>query len=196
MLHRILRVAVATPFYRLGICLIRECVNLHSLGNHERGVETEAKVAYYVLILIFLQKFAGRAERYLVDVFINLLARHTYTVISYGDCLYSLLLTLFLARKLGFSNYDIYCQVAEFVLEFSLGCESLHLLSRIHGICHYLADENIVIAVEKFLDYRKNVFGGYTDFTLSLILCHIVSVLFVIVVRTQAMSKRIPAATG
>ena len=48
-------------------------------------------MSYYILILVLLQKLSGRGESDLVDVLVNLLGSHAYTVVDYLEGLFLLI---------------------------------------------------------------------------------------------------------
>ena len=56
-------------------------------------------------------------------------------------------------------------EVAQFTLELALFSQGLHLLCCIDGVGYHLAEENLVIAVEKLFDDGENVLSCNPDVT-------------------------------
>ncbi len=103
------------------------------------------------LVLIFqalelLDKIFRRRESDLVDVFADLISRHAETVVDHGQGAGSFVdadIDLIFIRQLqAFNQVDV-----------------LQLVNGVDCIGNQLSQEDILVAVQPFLDYRKNVFG-------------------------------------
>ena len=104
------------------------------------------------LVLVFLEELSCGGERYLVDVFVDLLLGHAYAPV---DDAQDLLLLVELHAHLEFS---------ELALEVAAGGEGLHLLGGVHRVGDELAEEDFVVGIEELLDHREDVLGGHADF--------------------------------
>ena len=105
------------------------------------------------IVLVLLQEVAHAREGDLVDVLVDLLLGHADTVVADGD------------RALVGIEVDADGQVAQLVLVLALRCQGLHLLRGVDGVAHHLAEENLVIAVEKLFDDGEDVLGRNPDVT-------------------------------
>ena len=87
--HLILGAAVAAPVNRRCILLIGQGVDVDLICDHEDTVEAEAEVSDNLiivgLILILVDEVGRTGEGDLIDVLLDLLFRHTDTVILEGD---------------------------------------------------------------------------------------------------------------
>ena len=153
LLHCIFRRTVATPFHRNRTFLARLRNDFYLLGNHERRVEAQTEVADdgSRVVLILLNELLGAGESDLVDILVDFFGCHTDTTVGNGDCLVVEL------------NPD--GQVAHLTFELADGSQCLQLLRRIDGIGNQLTKENLVVAVQKLLDNRENVFTCNSNIT-------------------------------
>ena len=80
------RASVTTPFYRFRSVLIALCYYFDLVANHECAVETKSEVADYRIgvVLVFVEEVVYAGECNLVDVFVDFLFGHAYTVVAYG----------------------------------------------------------------------------------------------------------------
>ena len=154
-LHLKLRRTVATPLHGLATLLIAERDYLYLFAHHERRIEAEAEVADdgISVVLKLLQKVGSTAERDLVDILVNLLGRHSDTAVAYGEGL--LLWVEAYAHR----------QITQFAAILATFLQGFQLLRSIHCIGNNLAQENLMIAVKKLLDNRKDVFRSYANIT-------------------------------
>ena len=85
------------------------------------------------LVLVLLEELPCRRECDLVDVLVDLLLCHTYTVIDdlEGLC--------------RFIKLHTHRELSKLCIVFARCGQSLHLLSRIDGIRHELAKEDLMV---------------------------------------------------
>ena len=109
ILHRILRATVARPFHSLRTLLKRFCDDVHTFGDHERGVETESEVTddRISVILVFLEELLRTGESDLVDILLDFLLRHTDTTVGDGE------------RTLILIDIDVDRHIAQLALELT-----------------------------------------------------------------------------
>ena len=62
-----------------------------------------------------------------------------------------------------FIQLDTYRKLSELRVTLARSGESLHLLGCIYGIGYEFSEEDLVVRVEKFLDDREYVLGGYSN---------------------------------
>ena len=149
-----LRRSVAAPLHGRSI-LIALRQNIHAVADHERAVESQSEVTddRIGILLVLIQEVVGAGEGYLIDILVDFLGGHTNAAVADGDG----------ASFCVHAHGDL--QLAHLALEISLAGEGLQLLCCIHGVADNLADEDLMIRIEEFLDDRKNVLGRYTDIT-------------------------------
>ena len=153
--HLVFGGTVATPTDGLRAILPGKGVDGDLLGDHKGGIEAQAEMADDAanLVLVFFEEFARAGEGNLVDVAIEFVFGHTDTVVNH------------LEGFGGLVQFNAHFQVVERKFEVARICQGLHLLLRIHGVGDQLAQENLVIRVEEFLDDRENIFGGHSNST-------------------------------
>ena len=121
------------------------------------------------IVFVFIYELLSSGESNLIDILIHLLGCHTNTTVGNGK------------RTLLLINRDAHFQVAQFVFKFTYGSQRLQFLRGIYCVAHKFTKENLVVAIQKFLDYRKNVGARNTDITL----CHII--VFIMINRYTAI---------
>ena len=153
--QRELRRAVARPLHRLGTLLPRAGDDVHALRHHEGAVEAQPEVADdgIGVVLVLLQEVVGAREGNLVDILVNLLLGHAHAVVADGDG--ALLLV----------EADADGQVAHVAVEVALQLHGLQLLRGIDGVRHHLAEENLMVGIEKLFDDGEDVLGRNPDVT-------------------------------
>ena len=79
--------SVAAPFHGCSTFLITACDDFHLLRYHETGVEAQSEVSDNGIgrVFILIEEVGDARESNLVDVFINLLCRHTNTTVADGE---------------------------------------------------------------------------------------------------------------
>ena len=111
---------------------------MNLVGNHERGIKTEAEMSDYLILiglaLIFLQEFTGTRESNLCDVLLHLVICHTDTVVDELQCL---------VVRIDFNMYLIL--VLAFRSEFSDAFKLFQFCDGITCICHLLTYKYIVV---------------------------------------------------
>ena len=105
------------------------------------------------IVLVLLEEVGDAREGNLVDVFVNLLLGHADTVVADGD-----------GTLVGI-EVDAYGQVAQIVLVLTVSSEGLHLLCGVDGVADHLAEEYLMIAVEKLFDDGEDVLSRNPDVT-------------------------------
>jgi len=86
-LQAVFRGAVTGPFH--GVCSffpgLRD--DVHLLGNHERGVESQPKVTdnRVGVCFVLFQEFLSTGEGDLVDVLVDFIGRHADAPVGYGQ---------------------------------------------------------------------------------------------------------------
>ena len=112
------------------------------------------------VVLVLLEEVADTREGDLVDILVDLFLSHADTMIADGD------------RALVGIETDTNSQVAQVFLVFALSGKCLHLLGGIDGVRYHLAEENLVIAIEKLFDDGEYILGCNPDVTfLHMIFC-------------------------
>ena len=112
------------------------------------------------IVLVLLKEVGDARESDLVDILVDLLLGHADTMVTDGDR--------------AFVGIEVHadCQVAQFFLIFALSGKCLHLLCGIDGIGYHLAEEYLVIAIEKLFDDGEYILGCNPDVTfLHMIFC-------------------------
>ena len=147
LFHGVGRTAVTGPFHCLCAFLIAACDNVYAAADHIGTVESQSEVSDdgVGVVLVLVQEVACSAEGNLVDVFLDFICCHAYTVVAHGDGL------VFLVEG------DSHLQVAHLTLEVAFPGQGLELLSGVYCIAHNLTDENLVVAVEKLFDDGEDV---------------------------------------
>ena len=150
VLHRELARAVALPVNRLRAVLIGERVDRDLLRHHECRVEAQAEVTDDLvvirLVLVLGHERLRAGERDVIDVFLDLVRRHADTVV---DDLNRLLLRI---------QHDIDARlVALGQLELAHHVKFLELCDRVASVRDQLPVENVVVAVQPFLDNREHI---------------------------------------
>ena len=144
---------VTRPLHRLSALLITTRNDVYTLAHHKGRVETKPEVANNCIriVLIAFEEVGSAREGNLVDVLFNLLGRHTDTAVANRKCLS---LSIYL---------HLHGQVAKFATHLSARTECLQLLRSINGICHNFTKENLVVAIQEFLNHGENVLRRYSD---------------------------------
>ena len=135
LLHLIYRTAVATPVYGLGVFLVAQRVYLHAFRHHEGRIESQSEVTYYCggVVFVFLHELLCTREGYLVDVLVNLLLCHAYSVVTHGYCL------------LAFIYKYAHARVTQFSLHFAYRTQCLQFLCRIYCIAYQLTEKYLMV---------------------------------------------------
>ena len=148
--------AVAAPFHRLGVLLVGFGEDIHAVGDHEGGVESESEVADDaggVVALVFGEEVFGAGEGDLVDVAVHLLGGHADAAVDDVDGLVVLV------------DLHLDGEVAQFAVGFAEADEGFEFLGGVHRVGNQFSEENLVIGVEELLDHGEDIFGLYVDFT-------------------------------
>ena len=103
------------------------------------------------IILIFAQELLSTRERYLVDIFVDILSCHTDSSIAHCESTF-----------LGINRHS-HLQLTKFIFIFTTRSKSLQLLCCIYGIRHKLTKENFVVAIQKLLNNGENIFSSYPN---------------------------------
>ncbi len=123
------------------------------MANHEAAVEAESEVADYGVCVIFIlvKEVVRPGKRYLVNVFVDFLCGHADASVGDGD------------GSLVLVNADPDGEVAQLAGIVALARQCTEFLRGVAGVAHNLADENLVVAVEKLFDYGEDVLGCNPD---------------------------------
>ena len=116
--------AVAAPLHGLGPLAVAAGDYLDLLAHHERRVEAQSEVAYYVVgvVLVFLEEVVDAREGYLVDILVNLFLGHADAPVADG-------------YGAGLLVYRYaHGQVAQLALEVAVFGQCLHLLRGVYGV--------------------------------------------------------------
>ena len=153
VLHLKLRRAVTRPVHGLGAFLPAQGAYFHLLGHHEGRVETQTEVTDDGIggVLVFLEELLGSREGDLVDVLVDFLGCHADAAVAHGE------------RSGLLIDGDGHAQPFGRAFEFTGSREGFELLGGIDGIAHELAQENLVITVQKLLDNGENVVSRYPN---------------------------------
>ena len=152
-LHFVFGRSFATPVYRLGALLVGAGENLHFVGDHESGVESQTEVADDRLVLVFLHELLGARKGDLVNIALHLVGRHTDTTVGYSQGLG------LLVRR----NADR--QVAQVAFYVAHRGQGLEFLRGIHGVGDQLTQEDFVVRIEELFDNGEDILGGNPDFS-------------------------------
>ena len=151
-LHGVARRAVALPAHGLCAFLITQGADSNLVGHHERRVKSETEVAYDSLSIVFIlgeEVFCSR-ESNLVDILVDLFSGHADAVVTHSE-------------RAGFLvDGNGYLEVACITLEVAEVGKSAEFLAGVDSIRHQFAEKNLMVAVEEFLDYRKDILGTYS----------------------------------
>ncbi len=112
------------------------------------------------IIFIFFNKIFCTRKGNLIDIFINFLSRHPYAPVRNRQCFFL------------FINADINFQLTQFAFELAHRSKRLQLLGSIYSIRHQFTQKNLVVTVQKFLNYGENIITGYPNTSF----CHIMIV--------------------
>ena len=165
--------------YAAGAVLIRAGKYLDLVRYHERRVESQSEMSDYGLILILGHELLGTRECDLVDILVHLVGRHAYAAVGY--------------RQRPLVGIHAYAdrQIAHVALGLALGRERFELLRRIDGVRYQLSQEDLVVGIQKFLDYGEDVFCRYPYFPVFHVICLLVC-LFAVTLWTR--TNRVPPA--
>ena len=147
---------VAAPLNRLCVFLIRFGEDIHAVGNHEGGVESESEVAddiSGVVALVLGEEVLRTGEGDLVDVAIDLLGGHADATVDDMDGLVVLV------------DFHVNGEVAQFAVGIARTNERLELLGGVHRVGNQFSKENLVIGVQELLDHGKDILCLYINFT-------------------------------
>ena len=97
------------------------------------------------LVFILIDELFGAGESDLVDELVHFIGRHTDTSVADGKGFLVLI----------DNNAD--SEVAEFALEITYRSKCFEFLRSVHGITNQLTEEDLVVGIEKFLDYGEDV---------------------------------------
>ncbi len=158
--HLELRIAFAGPDDPARSLFPGKRLDSHFLRDHEGRVESQAEMAYDVLILVLLEELTGGRERDLIDVPVDFLIGHTDTGINDPQRL-GLLVKL-----------DAHLKLTKLALEVSVRGDGLHLLRSVHSVRDQLPKENLVIRIEELLDDREYVLGRHPNLSFVAFCCH------------------------
>ena len=149
------RRTIARPFHRLGTFLVRLRDDVHTVAHHEARIETQTKVPNdgIGIILIFIQEIGHTRERNLIDIFLNLLGRHTNAVITNRDGLCRLI------------QRDAHRQIAQFAFIIALLGQRFQLLRGIDSVAHQLAQKYLMIRIEELFNHGEDVLSRNPNIT-------------------------------
>ncbi len=85
------------------------------------------------IIFVFIDKLFGSGERYLIDVLVDIIGCHAYTVVSDSECACILV------------DLDLNAHIPELSFEFSKRSKSLKLLRSVNGVSNKLAQKYLII---------------------------------------------------
>lgn len=106
-------------------------------------------------IIVLLDELFRPGKGYLVDVLFHFLGRHADTLVGNGQ------------RACLFVSLDTYLQVFQAFLEHARGGKGLQLLRGIHRVRDQLAQEYLMVGIQKLLDDGKQVLRGYAYFSFA-----------------------------
>ena len=142
--------SVAAPLNRGGVLALAPRDDVHLLGHHESRVEAQSEVPddgrFGFLALVLVEEFRCAREGNLVDVLVHLFLGHTNSSVANGQRF-----GCFIANDLdggGSLHSGHFAQFGQ--------CDSL--LCCIDCVRYQFPQEDLVIAVQEFLDDWKNVF--------------------------------------
>ena len=153
LLHLELGRARAAPMHGLRPLAERTGDDLDLVRHHEGRIESQAEMADDRLVLVLLHELLGSREGNLVDVAVHLLGRHADAAVGHGE------------RPGLLVDGHADREVAQFALGLADRREGLQLLGSIHGVRDQLAQEDLVVRVEEFLDDGKDIFRRNSDFS-------------------------------
>ena len=150
LVHGIRAAAVALPVYRLRAFLIRERIDGHHVSDHERTVEAQSEVADDLvaacLVFIFSKESFRAGKRDVVDVLLDLVRGHSDTVVRHLDGL------------VGGADFDVDPRLVIFrQRKRAHHIQLFELCDGIAAVGDQLSVENIVIAVQPFLDNGEHI---------------------------------------
>lgn len=111
-----------------------------------------------VLVLVLLDKLLGTADGDLIDVLMDLIGSHTDTIIRYD--------------QLVAIDLHLHLEIPDFAGVLTLGDKSLQLLYGIHAIAYDLSEEDLIVAVEEFLNDREHIVARHANLPCRLIFIH------------------------
>ena len=140
------RAAVAAPVHCRSV-FPAFGLDFNLVGHHKRRIEAQSKVAYQVLLHVFIlvQEVVGAAKGYLVDVLVDLLLGHSDAAVA--------------DYQLFLVDFHLDGQVAQLALELAARRQGLQLLRGIYSIGNQFAKKNLVVRIEELFDDRENVLG-------------------------------------
>ena len=97
------------------------------------------------IILIFIQEIRHTRERNLIDIFLNLLGRHTNTIIANRDGLCRLI------------QRDAHRQIAQFAFIIALLGQRFQLLCGINSVAHQLTQKYLMIRIEELFYHGEDI---------------------------------------
>ena len=161
--HRVLGVAFARPMDCLRVLFVGLREDLHFLAYHEGRIETETEMTDngFRFVLILREELLGAGESDLVDVFIDLLSGHAYSVIRDRQGLLILIYG------------HAYTQIAQIAFHFADRRQRLQFLRRIYGIGNQLTQKDLMIRIQKFLDDGEYIVTRYPNITFAHSICFV-----------------------
>ena len=132
------------------------------------------------IFFILVEEVVSSGEGYLVDVFVYLLFCHADASVADGQS------ASFLVERY------VYCEVSCLFFQFALVGESLQLLCGVDSIAHYLADEDVVVRIEKLFYYGEDVLCGNPDISFLHVLKYYVSSIFIYVITAVFATNNVP----
>ena len=135
--HCVVRAAIANPFHRCAVGLLRATDNFHFFSNHKCRVETKTEMTNYriflVRVFVFLHEFFSTREGDLGNVFFNFFGRHADPIIPHDNLFFVLIENYFHFQILGVG------------FQFSERCKCFEFLGGVHRIGNQLAQENLMV---------------------------------------------------
>ena len=104
-------------------------------------------------ILILVEEVCHAREGNLVDVLVYFLSCHSDTTVADGQCAFVSI------------ERDMHGQVTQIPVEIAFFFQCLQLLGSVNGIAHHLAEENLMIRIEKLFDDGEDVLCRNPDIT-------------------------------
>ena len=148
--------AVTAPLNCLSVFLIRFGEDIHTVGDHEGGVETESEMTddvSGVVAFVFGEEVLRAGEGDLVDIAIDLLGGHTDTAVDYMD------------GFVVFVDLHVDGEIAEFAVGLAQTDKRFEFLCGIYCVGNQFSKENLVVRIQEFLDHGKDIFCLYINFT-------------------------------
>ena len=103
------------------------------------------------IVFVLVEEFLGTRKGDLVDILVNLIGSHAYTIVAHSQRLGVLI------------DFDCNLEVIGLAIESIVVGQCFQFLYGIDSIGNQLSQENLMIAIEELFNYGENVGCSYPN---------------------------------